>query len=415
VSRPPRLAVFSPIYGLNGPVTGLRWWFLARYLSAAGAEVTVFHQTTDPGAARGLTIAGGAAPREVFVPPGRRALARLSGSLNRLVMDTWRARPGRLRGLVQFGTESLSLLSQSGRGTRAAFEHVFRDGPRPDVLIGAFIGWSGVSAALALNRRGLPLLLEFRDPWRQYHPFTWPYHQPRIHRCVRRALATINVTPPWCARDREEFGKESLFLPHGYPPEILDLPAAPPAGPLAVGYFGSMLYPQFNYRDWFAGLAALEPGTACFHYVGGHHEGVRALSTEVGIADRVRAGSRIDIWDVFPRQRALDVLLTFSWNDLSDQGHFGFKLAEMLAARRPVLVVGPRDEALYEALAACTRVVWVQSPEEVAAALRALAEEKRRTGSVKAETNDAVIREQAWDRVAERLLAELRRLVPTLR
>jgi hypothetical protein len=404
--------VFSPIYGVNGPVGGLRWWFLARYLSAAGAEVTVFHQTADTGAARGITIAGGAEPREVYVPPDRRKLLRLSLFLSRLLAEGWAGRQGRLRHFLQARIERLYGFAQQGPGTVAAFDHAFAGQPLPDVVLGAMIGWSGIHAALTVNRRGIPLLVEFRDPWKQYHPHTWRYHAKRIHACVNRAVATIGVTPPWCERDRDEFGKEALYLPHGFPPEILDLPSAPAAGPLTVGYFGSMLYPQFDYRHWFAGLAAAGAGTARFHYAGGQCDGVRALSAEAGVSEGVLAEPRIDIWDVFPRQRSLDVLLTFSWNDLGDQGHFGFKLAELLAARRPVLVVGPRDEALQNALASGTRVLWATTPAEVAATLRALAEEKRRCGAVRVETNDAVIRDQAWDRVAARLLHELDRLIP---
>ena len=54
----------------------MRWWFLSRYLAAAGADVTVFHHTADPGSANAPAVAGGAAPREVFVPESHPRLAR---------------------------------------------------------------------------------------------------------------------------------------------------------------------------------------------------------------------------------------------------------------------------------------------------------------------------------------------------
>src|SRR5438874_1312179 len=79
--RPHRIAVFSQVYGIRGPVAGFRWWFLSRYLTAAGAEVTVFHETAEVGSVRRMTIAGGAEPREVYVQPEHKRLRRLGLSL----------------------------------------------------------------------------------------------------------------------------------------------------------------------------------------------------------------------------------------------------------------------------------------------------------------------------------------------
>src|SRR5882672_6508736 len=87
--RPRRIAVFSQIYGVTGPVAGFRWWFLSRYLTAAGAEVTVFHETAETGSVRGMTVAGGAAPREVYVPPEHPRLRPLGLSLSRVISACW--------------------------------------------------------------------------------------------------------------------------------------------------------------------------------------------------------------------------------------------------------------------------------------------------------------------------------------
>jgi len=250
--RPVRLAVFSPIYGLTGPVAGLRWWFLSRYLAAAGANVTVFHHTADTGTWQGVPVAGGAAPREVFVPERHPRLARLGLLAGRLVAQAWGRRHGPFRSLVQAATEYLYFGAQSARGLIRAYETAYAESP-PDAAVGSFIGWSGVRAALAANERGVPLLLEFRDPWRSYHPHTWRYHERRIHRAVGRAAAVISVTPLLRERDEKEFGKPALYLPHGFPPEVLDSPRpVPAAGPLRVGYYGTIFYPYFDHESWFA-------------------------------------------------------------------------------------------------------------------------------------------------------------------
>src|SRR5438552_4828060 len=120
--RAHRIAVFSPIYGLNGPVAGLRWWFLARYLAAAGAEVTVFHETAAAGSADGVAIAGGAGPREVYVPPDHPRLRRLGLSLGRLVSACWGERSGLARGLAQAVADYAYLAAQPARGMFAAYE-----------------------------------------------------------------------------------------------------------------------------------------------------------------------------------------------------------------------------------------------------------------------------------------------------
>jgi glycosyltransferase involved in cell wall biosynthesis len=233
-----------------------------------------------------------------------------------------------------------------------------------------------------------------------------------VHGAVRRARATINVTPLWCERDAADFRKEVLYIPHGFPPELLvaAAPPPPPPGPVQVGYFGQMINGGFNYADWFAGLAATEPGAAVFRYAGGQHAEVREIGHRAGLHDRVIAEGRVAMGEVFRRQREMDVLLTFSRNDPENNGYFGFKLAELMAAGRPVLVVGPPDESLRSTLAKGTRVLWATNPGEVTATLGRLIQEKR-NGGVHSWTDQSVIREQAWDSVAARLLAELNRLL----
>src|SRR5262249_22963513 len=155
-------------------------------------------------------------------------------------------RGGKLRALGLLAAEWFYIRACSGRRAVRAFDEQYRGAAPPDVVVASCVGWAGVTPALALHRRGIPFVLEFRDPWKSYDRETWHYHVPRVHRAARQALVLMNVTPLLCERDAAEFGKESVYIPHGVPPEFLGTRVGQPqdsAAPLSVAYFGSMLYP----------------------------------------------------------------------------------------------------------------------------------------------------------------------------
>jgi hypothetical protein len=295
-----------------------------------------------------------------------------------------------------------------------AFQQAFASRPLPHLTIGCSVGWEGVRPAFAVHRRyRTPFVVEFQDPWKSYIPSTWRFSEKFVHGTVRHAAATINVTPKWCDDDALDFGKQVLCVLNGFPPEVLGrdpAPGQPGQGqPVRIGYFGTMLCPGFDYEGWLRGLASVAPEQAHFCYAGRNHQDIDRLSQALGTSDRVLAEPPISIWDVFERQRTMDALLLFSFS--ARNGHFGFKMAETLASGRPVLVVGPDDPWLGDALACGTRVLWARDEREVHQVLRALAAEKARTGIVAGEWKVEAVRPYGWDRIAARLIADIASLL----
>jgi glycosyltransferase involved in cell wall biosynthesis len=234
---------------------------------------------------------------------------------------------------------------------------------------------------LALARRGLPWVADFRDGWRfedQRPSWALP-GLDRVDAALERAVARtagacVGVTRPISEDLRERLGAHAETITNGFDPEDPDLAAPavqPGGGPHTVVHTGSLAY---GGRDPAPVVDAV------------HRLRAAGADVELLFAGPVSAGERAAIegrgegaraLGSLPRPQALALQRTAGTLLLITGDHQASiatgKLYEYFAAGRPILVLGERSEAARLVREAGAGLATSASdPEQIAAALQEL-------------------------------------------
>lgn len=216
-------------------------------------------------------------------------------------------------------------------------------------------------ATLLKQRTGIPWLADFQDPWTQvdyYQMLTLTPWADRRHRRLEqeafRAADKVTVVSPSWARDLESIGARNVsVIPWGYDPEdFADRQAKPVAGFtfMHLGIMGHDRRPETFFRvlgDLCRENQDLNSALR-LHLIGQVDFSVQHSLEGAGLADRVTMPGQV------PRDKALSmmmgspVLLLLLNQQENAQGRIPGKLFEYMAARRPILVLGPTNSDVAE-------------------------------------------------------------------
>jgi glycosyltransferase involved in cell wall biosynthesis len=211
-------------------------------------------------------------------------------------------------------------------------------------------------ATLLKKKTGIPWLADFQDPWTQvdyYQMLTlMPWADRKHHRMEQEAFGAADkitiVSPTW-KRALETIGAENVsVIPWGFDPEDFEniTPAAVPGFTfMHLGIMGQDRNPQ----TFFQVLRELQEENPDFkkelrmEFYGQVDYSVEEAYSRQDLQDRVHTPGAV------PRGRALEltagsqVLLLLLNKQHNVKGRIPGKLFEYLAARRPILVLGPPD------------------------------------------------------------------------
>lgn len=254
---------------------------------------------------------------------------------------------------------------------------------RPDVVITTSPVESAHGVGLALQRLGIPWIVDLRDGWCFESPREpWPLGaQRRLDRIlerlvVRRADAVVTVTEPLSQELSRRLGVPVETITNGFDPD--DEPAELPAADLdprklSLVHTGSLgrertLVPVL---DALVRLAAEDPAVRDRVEVvvaGPQTAEEQALYARADVAPFVRHVGFLDRPASLALQRRADLLLLVTTGVRT--GEATGKLFEYFAAGRPILVLGDRSAAatMVEEAAAG----WAIPPRDADAAERAL-------------------------------------------
>jgi glycosyltransferase involved in cell wall biosynthesis len=246
---------------------------------------------------------------------------------------------------------------------------------------------------LALARRGLPWVADFRDGWGfedQRAGFAHPAlarADAALERAVARAAdVCIGVTEP-IARDlRERLHANAVTITNGYDPDDPDLRAngaAPAAGGRdTVVHTGSLAYGGRDPAPILAALRLLEhdPATAGrvqVIFAGPVSAAERAAIEAPELGDAAQAVGSLPRPEALALQRAAGALLVITGDEQSSIATG--KLYEYFAAGRPILVLGEASEAARLVREAGAGIATSASdPRRIAEALTAVMDHRDR-------------------------------------
>lgn len=275
-----------------------------------------------------------------FARQGRGAVIRRLGGLYRSVVNLPDGQVGWYPFAVRAGTRLLR-------------------GWRPDLIFASAMPFTSLLVARRLSRRfGVPWVAEMRDLWDYGDPAPGTaWRRPLEARLERRTLgsarALVTVSEPLAETLRGRYGKPVQVVLNGYDEEDRPAQVAPrdPRAPLEIVYTGMVYEGKRDPSPLFAAIRDLgERGRRVrVSFYGRYLDVVRGLAERHGVADRVALHGSVPYREALRIQAAADALLLLLWNDPRERGVFTGKFFEYLAARRPILAIGPDDN-----VAACT-------------------------------------------------------------
>jgi hypothetical protein len=264
----------------------------------------------------------------------------------------------------------------------------------PDVVLGSAPPFTSILIARALSRRAnAPLVVEYRDRY-----FEDPYHdfsrlqgfRKMIDRWVENwwmkpAKGIITVSEPWAKDYRARYGLPVVTVYNGFDPGDFPLREersfAPPET-LRIVYTGILYTDRRDPSPLFAAIKLMgERGKSIrVDFYGAEPGSLEKMASNHDVLDQVSANDRVSYAASIDLQMNADILLLLQWNDEKELGNVPGKVFEYIAARRPVLGLGPvggvPDRILRERDAGAV----INEPELIAARLAEWQSEKLAKG-----------------------------------
>jgi len=264
----------------------------------------------------------------------------------------------------------------------------------PDIVLGSAPPFTSILIARSLARRArAPLVVEYRDRY-----FEDPYHDfsrlQLLRKQVGRRLENwwmkpirgiITVSDPWSEDYRTRFGLPVTVVYNGFDPDdfpVRDERSFAPPEILRIVYTGVLYSDRRDPSPLFAAIKLMgEAGNSIqVDFYGADPVALRRMASDHGVLDRITANDRVSYRESIDLQMNADILLLLQWNDPKELGNVPGKVFEYVAARRPVLGLGPPDGVPARILRERGAGVVVNEPEAIAVQLAAWLAEKNEKG-----------------------------------
>ncbi len=373
-------------------IAAVRLGRMAGYLAGRGHDVRVLTVEPDAG---DLSLAVELEPARIerTARPGRGAAPAArrpagGGAAGATTpRPTWRRRLSQVRADVQHFPDKqvgwLAAMTAALRRLCATW--------RPDLLyvsgppFSPFVGVGRVARA-----EGIPWVAEFRDRWADDPYRVGASWRRRVDAWLERlamrgVAAVVTVSEPWAQAFAAKFHVPVATVMNGFDPSVwegLAAAAAPPGLPLRLLHAGTV-YPE--RRDPGALFEAVRHGDFApdelrLVFYGQHLDYLAEQVRRHVVADFVETHAPVPYRESLRLQRESDVLLLLQWNDPADDGNVPGKVFEYLAARRPILGLGPLAGIPARLVRERRAGLFSNDPDAIARQLRCWIDEKRQQG-----------------------------------
>ncbi len=261
---------------------------------------------------------------------------------------------------------------------------------RPDIILASAAPFTGLLVASHLAARyGLPWVAELRDLWvdNPYRDGLYPTWrqllESRLERGVMRsALGFITVSQPLADVISQKYAMPVAVIPNGFDPcdfPVTSMKSQP--GPVRMVLTGRIYEGLRDPSILFRAIAMMPE--ECGQLKISVYAPDKDLDVVKSLAQRFGVDHCVETFRVVPHAEALkrqveaDVLLLPLWNDPRDKGMLTGKLFEYLGARRPILALGPTDNAASQIIIQRNAGAVLSDPEQIVKQLREWIRQKR--------------------------------------
>ncbi len=265
---------------------------------------------------------------------------------------------------------------------------------RPEIVLGSAPPFTSILIARSLSRHlRAPLVVEYRDRY-----FEDPYHdfsrlqgfRKKIDRWIENwwmkpAKGIVTVSEPWAEDYRRRFGLPVVTVYNGFDPDDFPLREERSFAPpdiLRIVYTGVLYTDRRDPSPLFAAIQLMgDQGKSIrVDFYGADPVALRNMASRYGVLDQVGINDRVSYAESIDLQMNADVLLLLQWNDEKELGNVPGKVFEYIAARRPVLGLGPVGGVPARILRERDAGEVINEPALIAARLAEWQNEKREKG-----------------------------------
>jgi glycosyltransferase involved in cell wall biosynthesis len=228
---------------------------------------------------------------------------------------------------------------------------------KPDVILASSPYHSALIVASRLSRRTeIPWVAHLRDPW-TINPYLKAcilrklLERPLERKVLRTASAIIVVSEGWVDFYRHISGKPVFVVHNGFDPEDFPKEIKPNPQFFSLLYAGSLYGGERDITPLLAGIKELKEGgffkffplKVSFFVPTGELEWLRNLVKSKGIEDIVEVSPPIDHKEILKMECEATFLLLVLRPTKEDKHTYTGKLFEYMGARRPIIVLGPKE------------------------------------------------------------------------
>jgi hypothetical protein len=266
---------------------------------------------------------------------------------------------------------------------------------RPDVILASAPPFSTfLAVALFARRSGIPWVAEFRDRWSDDPYALIPDWRRSLDRrlerwAVRSASGIVTVSGPWSEHYARIYRVPVCTAMNGFDPqdfEELEPEHQPGSLPLRIVYTGFVYPERRDPTRLFEALAAsgLTPEEVQVCFYGSRSDYLEDRIDRAGVRRFVQVENPVPYAEAIRLQSGADILLLLQWNDPADESNVPGKVFEYLAARRPILGLGPERGIPARLIRERNAGIYTNDTALLAAHLVCWVDEKRRTGCIQA-------------------------------
>ena len=243
-------------------------------------------------------------------------------------------------------------------------------------------------------RYKIPWLADFRDLWSQNHNYSYGPLRRLIDRrlevkTLSKADALVTVSQPWVEQlEILHKGKPAYAIANGFDPEEVNDPSVELTAKLTITHTGT-IWPRGQY-PWklFAALRDLisdrtiNPNEVEVRFYGPEEGWLTKEVDEYGLSGMVKQYGMVPRQVALEKQRESQLLLLIAWEYRQNQGAYGIKTFEYLAARRPILATGVPSDVNKELLNETNAGICALTVEDVKSSLKRLYQEYKLKGKI---------------------------------
>jgi len=221
----------------------------------------------------------------------------------------------------------------------------------PDVIYASALPATSLLVAKRLSSvASVKWIAELRDLWVDNHYYEYGPIRRSIESYLEKKVLTsasmlVTVSEPLAEVLERKYGKEAYVIYNGYDEEdIPNLAEGRNTGKIEIIYTGSIIKGKRDPSVLFRAIKEVKGAEEKIQlrFIGKYMREVKLMAEKYGLRN-VNVSASVPYRESLLAQQQADYLLLLLWNNPAEKGVYTGKLFEYIGAKKPIIVIGPKD------------------------------------------------------------------------